>query len=209
VPGQVPHFNRPDVSAVANAKQSRLIGSVREAEEFTQSLSDKLQAYRTAHQVKAVVHERDFEDHFAVPLQNRLRAKMTRTNYNKYLIKKEQLIRNLDAHPVPIRSPRALPPVPRIEVSARGLRDPKNRFVERQAIEERLDDVINYANGVTVAEKKTPGVKTLDYKLFSVLYQTRFFFGNDPEKGNRAGVKVFAGSGSSRVGNVMDLFSET
>jgi hypothetical protein len=202
-------LNRPDASAVANAKQSRLIGNVREAEEFTQSMSDKLHAYSVAHQVKAIVHEKDFEDHFSVPLQNRIRTKMTKRNYSKYLVKKEQLIRNLDAHPVPIRSPRPLPPVPRIEVSARGLHDPKNRYIEHQAIEERLDDFINSANGVTVPEKKTPGVKTLDYKLFSVLYQTRFFFGNDPEKGNRAGVKVFPGTGESRVGKVMDLFPET
>jgi hypothetical protein len=206
VPGQVPHFRRPDTTATALTKQARLISEVRQAEEYTQSMSNTLQAYRNSHQIKAIVHEKDFEDHFYVPLQRRIRNKMVGDNYKQYLVKKDRLIRNMDAHPVPIRSHRQLPPVPRIEVQETGLHDPKNRYVEHQAIEERLDRVINRANGVVGPEKRTPGTKTLDYKLFSVLGQTKFFFGNDTQQPIHAGVKCFPGSGASRVGKMMDLF---
>jgi hypothetical protein len=127
-------------------------------------------------------------------------------NYEKYLVRKARMIRKIDAHPVPIRSSRPLPPIPRIEVNEIDLHDPKNKYVEHQAIEESLDRVINEANGVVGPEKRTPGTKTLDYRLFSVLGQTKFFFGNDPEQPIRVGVRCYEGSGASRVGKIMDLF---
>jgi hypothetical protein len=53
----------------------------------------------------------------------------------------------------------------------------------------------------------TPGVKSLDYRQYSVMYQTRFFFGNDPERGNRSGRKAFQGGGRSTVGEALDSFN--
>jgi hypothetical protein len=205
-PGRVPYLDRPDASARTLTKQSRLISEVRQAEEYTQSLSDKLDVYGRANQIKGVVHERDFEDHFCVPLQRRIKNQMVGRNYQNFLAQKEMLIHKMDARPVPIRSPRPPHAVPRIEVSDRGLHDPKNRFIEHQAIEERLDRVINRANGIFIPEKKPLTTKTLDYKRFAVLAQTKFFFGNDPDRPFHAGVKCFPGTATSRVPRVMDWF---
>jgi hypothetical protein len=179
---------------------------VRQAGEFTRETSDKVLTYKRGHDLKACVRDRDFTDHYLTPLQLRIREKMQDENYHRYLAEKHRLIQEMDVNPIPIRSPRPLPPLARIEVSAHGLRDPKDRFFDQQFAEEKLSRILNDANGITTPVKRTPGTKSLDYKQYSILYQTRFFFGADPEKSNRSGARVFEGTGASRVGKVLDSF---
>jgi hypothetical protein len=201
--GAVPHAEHAPRNL---AHQSRLLAQVREDADRIATAEATLSAYATAHQIKATVHERDFNDHFSIPLQRRIAEQMQDRNYRPFVRRKQRLIRQMDEHPVPIRSPRRLPPIARMQVSQEGLRDPKNRYREQQAVEERLERVVNEANGVAVQERMTPGVKSLDYRQYSVLYQTRFFFGNDPERGNRSGRKVFQGTGKSTVAGALDSF---
>jgi hypothetical protein len=201
--GAVPHAERGPRNL---AHQSRLLAQVREDADRVATAESTLRAYAIAHQIKATVHERDFDDHFSIPLQRRIAEQMEERNYRPFVRRKQRLIREMDEHPVPIRSPRRLPPLARIRVSQHGLRDPKNRYKEQQAIEERLERVVNEANGVQLHQKRMPGVKSLEYRKYSVLSQTRFFFGNDPDRGNRSGRKVFQEPWMSRVGEAISSF---
>lgn len=204
-PGDIPR-TRSDGVRKSLTKQSLLLSQFRKDEEFTETMSRKLNAYSDAHKVKTIVHEADYMDHFYRPLQYRIKEKMTGRNYEEYKKRKEIMIRNMDLHPVPIRSPRRLPPVPGIKVTEAGLRDPTNKYVEHSVDEVRLSKFINEANGIKTAEKKLPPINTLDYRMYRVHYQTRFFFGKDEVHGNKTGRKVYPGSEKSRVGQILDFY---
>jgi hypothetical protein len=138
----------------------------------------------------------------------RIRDRMVDQPYADYVRTKERLIREMDARPVPIRSPRRLPPIAQIAVSEMGLRDPKNRYREQQLQEDRVSRVVNAANGIEMPERPAPTAKSVDYEGLAVLHQTRFFFGKDPELGNRKGQKVFEGSRKSKVGEELSAFAD-
>lgn len=205
-PGQIPRTARPNYANNRSLyKQSKLLSQVKEDQTFTESLSNKITAYDSAARMKTSVLAKDYEDHYYIPLQYRIKDKMTPKGYKLYQNKKQKLINYMDQHQVPIRSPRKLPAVPHITYSTEGLRDPTYKYIEHQKQEEELEKVVLEANGEKIIPKQKPPVNTLDYKMFSVQYQTRFFFGNDPQ-GNKTGRKVYAGTGASRVGNVLDEF---
>ena len=203
---QAPKSARPDfTSRVAAAKQAKLLAQVKGAEELTQSLETTLAAYENAHRVKAIVHERDYMNHYYRPLQMRIKEKMTGEKYREYKRRQEEMIRYMDEHPVPIQSPGRLPPVPGIKVNQRGLRDPTNKYMERQSEEERLTRFIDQANGVCSGKKKLPPIDTLDYKALEARHHTRFFFGTDVEHA-KSGRRFFPGRTASKVGEQLDWF---
>lgn len=205
-PGDIPRTARGDGTRKSLTKQSALLSQFRRDEEFADTMTQKLSAYSDAHKVKTIVHEADYMDHFYRPLQYRIKEKMMGQNYENYKKQKELMIRHMDLHPVPIRSPRKLPPVPGIKVSEVGLRDPTNKYVEHAVDEVRLSKFINEANGIKVEEKKLPPINTLDYRMYKVHYQTRFFFGKDEVNGNKTGRRVYPETGRSRVGHVLNFY---
>jgi hypothetical protein len=184
------------------------VTQVKQHQEFASSISDTLQAYENANRVKSTVRHQEFEDRYYIPLQMRIRERMVGKSYEEYLQTKKRLVREMDARPVPIRSARRLPPIAQISVSEAGLHDPKNRYLEQAFKQDRLSRIVNEANDIQSPEKKTPGAKSLDSRALEVLHQTRFFFGTDPEMGNRKGRKVFQRTGRSTVGVELAAFSD-
>jgi hypothetical protein len=186
-------------------QHSRLLSQVRHVQQFSASVGNTLQAYENARRVKVRIREREFEDRYFAPLQIRIRERMIGGRYAQYRTEKDRLISEMDARPVPIHSPRRLPPIAQIRIPGAGLRDPKNRYREQAAVEEDLSRVVNQANGIAVPKKRTV-TKSLDARHYALLHRTRFFFGTDPECANRFGQKVFPGTGRSTVGEEIEEF---
>lgn len=194
-----PDFNRNSL------RQAKLLSQVKSDEEFTKSLETTLAAYENAHRVKAIVHERDYMSHYYRPLQMRIKEQMVGRNYRNYKQRQSEIIRKMDEHPIAIQSPEKPIQPPGIRVNQRGLRDPTNKFAERQQEEERLTRFINEANGITSGRRKLPPLATLDYKALEARHHTRFFFGTD-ESQVKSGRRFFPGRGVSKVGEVLDYF---
>ncbi|OHS98149.1 hypothetical protein TRFO_08991 [Tritrichomonas foetus] len=207
-PGEIPKTERSENYYKKKQYQtSQFFSRLRQDEEFTKQMSDKLDAYRDCARVKKLVQSQDYEQHYYAPLQYRIKEQFSLKNYKNYLNEKERLIKSMDENPVPIRSPRKLPPIATIRISTNGLRDTTTKYIEHQREEEKLTRFIKKANGETFCEQKVPPINTLDYHMFEVQKETRFAFGNDPEHGNKSGRRVFEGTGTSRVGGEIDMFS--
>jgi hypothetical protein len=206
VPGSVPRADRGPRDASLLWQHSRLLSQVRGVQQFSAAVGGTLQVYANAHRVKRRIREREFEDRYYVPLQMRIRERMVGPRYAAFLGEKARLARSMDARPVPIHSPRRLPPIAQIRVPEAGLRDPKNRYLEQAAKEERLSRVVNEANGIAVPPRRPPTARPPAAPAYALSHQTRFFFGADPELGNRAGQRVFPGTARSTVGDEIGGF---
>jgi len=150
-------------------------------------MEDTLAAYARARAAKAVVHEQDYIDHYDLPLQQRIRARVVGDSYCAYQRRKAAMIRCIDHDAVP-----------RIRVSRAGLRDPTDKFTERRVAEGRLSQFVNCEERAP----RPPRVATLDYHVVDVSHQTRFFLGG----GNQRGRRVYPGTGESGVGRELDAF---
>lgn len=213
IPGDIPRTSVTTSHSARLAKkskkqQSKLVSEFRQTADFTEAMEEKLQAYDNAKRLKTLVHNQDYEDHFLIPLNKRIKEKMAPENYNTYLQRKAEMIRNIDRDPVPINAtPRKLCPVPHMNISTQGLKDPSLKYSEHQAAEKKLSRFIMAANGEKVRELKIPPPDTLNYKKLNLQTQTRFFFGNDPQA-NKKGRKTFKCWDASDVGNELDYFHQ-
>ncbi|KAK8889479.1 hypothetical protein M9Y10_034226 [Tritrichomonas musculus] len=206
---QTPQTTRSDHSTTNKQIQNaRFFSKLREDEQFTQSMNSKLTDYQKTRRAKSLIQHEQYENHYYKPLQRRIKNQITSKNYNKYLTRKQQLINSMDRDPVPINSPRKLPPIATIKFSTEGLRDPKSKYIDRQKEEKKIVQLFQQANGEETREKKVPPHQTLDYDHIYVQQHTRFYFGNDPENGNKSGRKVFEGTGRSMVGNEINSFPQ-
>ncbi|OHT02269.1 hypothetical protein TRFO_30632 [Tritrichomonas foetus] len=210
-PGEIPRtpniaINFERTNKKKKMQQSKLVSEFRQTADFTESMTEKLKAYDNAKRLKTLVHNQDYEDHYIVPLQRRIKEKMATENYHNYLQRKAEMIRNIDRDPVPIHAiPRKLAPIPHMSVSVKGLKDPNLKYIEHQNAEKELERFISKANGEKIKEKKMPPPDTLNYKKLDLQCQTRFFFGKDPQA-NKKGRKAFECWDTSRVGNELDFF---
>lgn len=213
IPGDIPRTSvttshSARLAKKAKKQQSKLISEFRQTADFTDAMEKKLQAYDNAKRLKTIVHNQDYEDHFLKPLNKRIKEKMQTDNYNSYLQRKAEMIRDIDRDPIPINAtPRKMYPVPHMSISTQGLKDPSMKYYEQQAAEKKLTRFIMKANGEKVREMKVPPPDTLNYKKLNLQTQTRFFFGNDPQA-NKKGRKTFKCWDASDVGNELDYFHQ-
>ena len=213
IPGDIPRTSvttshSARLAKKAKKQQSKLISEFRQTADFTEAMEEKLKAYDNAKRLKTIVHNQDYEDHFLKPLTRRIKDKMAPDNYNQYLQRKEEMIRDIDRDPVPINAtPRKMCPVPHMCISTQGLKDPSLKYYEQQAAEKKLTRFIMKANGEKIRELKIPPPDTMNYKKLNLQTQTRFFFGNDPQA-NKKGRKTFKCWDASDVGNELDYFHQ-
>lgn len=205
-PGEVPKTARPEAYYKNKQfQQSLFFAQLRQDEEFYNSMTKKLTAYQDASRKKKLVHEEDYESHYSKPLQLRIKAQMSPSNYNQYLSQKHKMIQSMDLNPVPIRSTSKLPPLATIKVSTQGLKDPAVQYQIRKRKEKRLNYILDEARGELKPEKKIPPLDTLDYHHITISQQTRFYYGNDPEMGNKSGRKYFEDRGTSKIGQELTI----
>ncbi len=204
---QEPQTTRSNKSARSKQIQNaRFFSKLHDDQNFTQSMNNKLENYDKNMRTKAIIHHEEYENHFYKPLQRRIKNQITSAKYNQYLTQKQQLISSMDRDPIPINSPRKLPPLASIKFSTEGLKDPASKYADHQKEDKKIDLLFVKASGEEIKEKKVPSFQTLDYDHIYCQQHTRFYFGNDPENGNKSGRKVFEGTGKSVVGNEMNHF---
>lgn len=202
-----PQTTRPDHSTTNKQIQNaRFFSKLREDQKFTSNMDDKLSTYQKNRRTKSLILENDYENHYYRPLQQRIKSQITSENYNQYLSQKQQLIDSMDRNPIPINSPRKLPPIATIKFSTEGLKDPTTNYTKRRKEEEKIDRLFQNANNEERREQKVTPYQTLDYDHIYTQQKTRFYFGNDPELANKSGRKVFENTGVSKVGNEINQF---
>lgn len=212
-PGEIPRTSvttnyRDRLSKRAKMQQSKLVSEFRQTADFTESMEEKLAVYDHAKKLKTIVHNQDYEDHYLIPLQRRIKEKMMPDNYNGYLTRKAEMIMNIDRDPIPINAtPRRMYPIPHMNISTKGLKDPSMKYSTQQTEEKNLMKFISKANGETVREMQIPPPDTLNYKKLNLQTQTRFFFGKDPQA-NKKGRRAFSCWDASKVGNELDYFQK-
>jgi hypothetical protein len=137
----------------------------------------RLDSIDSARRHKARVIARDYEDKFYAPLQTRIRDQIRPDQYGKFTAQKTVAIQSMDTDPIPIRSSREPRSLPVIRVSTRGLPDHSHRYAQKKAKEEEFAKRIAAECGNPIVEVEKPQRDTLDYRLFGLQRETRFFDG--------------------------------
>lgn len=205
-PGEIPYRSRPNTTSDMKklSEQSMFMSRIKADEGFISGMEAKLQAYANCAEMKKIVHEQDYIDHFYRPLQYRIKDEMTPRKYRALTARKSRAIQKMDDNPIPIRSNRKLPKVPCVSVNQKGLKDPTYRYIQHREKERRLEEFIARSNGVPITVTKTPK-KMLDYAQYDVERHTRFFYGRT-EEADRVGRKCFEQHNASKVDRATDMF---
>jgi hypothetical protein len=123
------------------------------------------------------------EAQFFAPLQRRIKGRLqAATDFGEA---KRAMLEAMDADLVPVRSGRELPPVPHLAVPAGGLEDPVARFARRREREDRFERDVAAQLGRPIPEPAKPERDTLDWQLFGVMREMRFFGGDEPPRHGR------------------------
>jgi hypothetical protein len=207
--GQIPYQVYPATGSSVQklSQESHLIVQVRADEAFIEEMAAKSNAYARCAAMKRVIHQTDYEDHFYVPLQYRIRDQLTPKKYKQFLEKKKEAIERMDNNPVPIRSNRELQRIPFISVSKRGLSDPTYKYVEHVEKERKLTNFLARSNAeAPLIRKGKTKDRTLDYGQYELERHTRFYYGQT-EEAQKFGKKIFKHHNHSDVDRALDMFA--
>lgn len=207
-PGDIPHRVKPSKSSVVKemTEQSALMTRVKNDEHFISALGEKMQAYDHCSEVKKIVHEQDYLDHFYKPLTYRIREEITGPKHRVLSARRSRAIKKMDEDPIPIRANRKLPKIPCASVTRQGLKDPTYKYIQHRAKEMELEAFL--AKSVAQDDRRrNPRVrqKSLDYNKYDLERQTRFFYGKT-EEADRVGRRSFVQHNASNVYRATDMF---
>jgi hypothetical protein len=206
-PGEIPYRNpiERNKNVQKLAQQSQMLARVRNVQDTTSSMQDKITAYARSWAVKRTIHEQEYQDRFSIPLQYRIRDHLTPEKHHKFVKEKNAAIEIMDEKPIPIRSDRALPKIPIVSVSKRGLHDPTYKYIEHQQKENKLSDFLARSNGEEIKKPSKVKERLVDYGRMAYEHQTRFYWGAIPQA-DEIGRKAFDEHNESKVGRALDMF---
>jgi hypothetical protein len=182
-----------------------MVARVRNVQDTASSMQDKITAYARSWAVKRTIQEQEYQDHFYIPLQYRIRDQLTPDKYRAFLKEKNAAIEVMDLKPIPIRSGRPLPKIPIVSVSKRGLHDPAYKYVEHQQKERKLSTFLARSNGEEIKKAIKLKERVIDYARMAAEHQTRFYWGKIP-KADEVGRKAFDEHNESKVDRALDMF---
>ena len=206
-PGQIPYRIRPNTTSETRdlTHHSILLAQLKSDESFVGDMERKLHMYGNAAESKKIIREQDYIDHFYRPLQYRIKDEMTPAKYLAMKVQRDEAIRKMDEHPIPIRARQSLPKIPCVSVTQKGLRDPAYRYVQHRESERRLEEFIARSNGMPLTARVKRPENMLDYAMYDMQQHTRFFYGRT-EEANKYGRRTFAMHNSSKVDRATDMF---
>ena len=181
--------------------------NIEEAKQYSARLNNKLEMYDRAHKTKSYIYAQDYEEHYYIPLVKRIEDKMTKEKYDQFLEKKHENYKKLDEDPIPIHSGKEPGKVEEITYSKKGLKDPADKYKEKEEQENSLVRFLCKANGEPLPPEKETPKETLNYTKYNAMASTKFWLGNVGEP-IKHGKKAFPGRLAGTIKTVLPTFPE-
>ena len=181
------------------------VTKIKASESDIQQIDHYLRAYEATQHRKAQILHYDLEEHYLQPLARRLTKKMTGSEYEDFVRRKQRALSAFEAKSKAndtFLDP--LPEIPRIEMRTGDLADPVSKYKRNAEREELLEETIARSTGEYQDPAPIPVRDTMNVREWVLLAETRFH--TDASGTAAKGKRSFPGMNRSSIDSQINEF---